>query len=283
MVRPHRKNLRSAAGALLDADFVFVLHRGQAGACGGVGAGGGEGEGGGEGVVRRRRRGGGAMLVGGGRRIDRRRRELRRLEGDVDEQIDEGSDDVAVIALLIDPEVTRQQLLQAVPALEAVSLHHLRHRRPEIEVRIVGVHGHDSGAVAVGEGGGARRRLRLLEDGAGLAGIEEEAIGAESSDHGALVGDIVRGGEALAAAAALGGVADAEEGVGGSGEVGGGLVVEIGGVHGFVDVGIGVGAEGEGFGACGAGWPRPGQGGGGGGGGGIGGFEQKGKFTFLAH
>ncbi|KAG6430601.1 hypothetical protein SASPL_108671 [Salvia splendens] len=85
----------------------------------------------------------------------------------VDEQIDIGSDDVAVIGAVVESEVTSEQLVEAV---EAVRLHHLRHRRSEIEERIVGIDGRDFDAVVVAV-------TRLFEDGPRLAWIEEEAIG----------------------------------------------------------------------------------------------------------
>lgn len=212
------------------------------------------------------------LLINGG--IVRRRSWI--LQSDVDEQVDKSSDDVAVIALPVDPEVTREELLQAVPGVEAVRLHHLRHRGSEIEERIVGIHRHDFGALAVGERVGF---AGFFEDGARLTGIEEEAIGPQPSDHCGLVVDSGRGGEALLASATA--VVVVFERVG---EFWGGFVVEIGGVHRFVDVGVGVGAEREGFRAVDAGRPRPWRrGGGGGGGGGIVGFEKKWEFHFLTH
>lgn len=162
-----------------------------------------------------------------------------------------------MIFLLIHSQIPPQHLLQTLPLLHPIDLHHLLHRPPKIPVRIVRFHRQNHalsqrpGKLAVAceyTGAGEVPGGRLLgQYGAGVsAGFEEEpALRAGAGDERLerlAVGEVVGLGGSAGEAGGLGGVG--EPGFGG---VDGVVRVEEDGVDGAENV-VGVEAVGEGLG-----------------------------------
>lgn len=195
----------------------------------------------------------------------------------VDEQVHEGAVDVAVVVPVVDPQVPTEELFEALPvvALDAVSLHHLLHRLPEVLVRVSRLHrqqrhllllkrhvfvvvlalvrlatifirSHIRPGALVGEDGAGVAPARLEEEPALGAGTADEILDVVAVAVAAVVGQLGRGcGEARGLFRG-----------GGGNREGGGVGGVEGGVDGLED-GVGV-AEGEGAGLV-AVRPRPGR------------------------
>lgn len=123
----------------------------------------------------------------------------------MNQQIDEGSHNIPMIALPVDSEIAGQQLLQAIPILQAMGLHHFLHRDPEIQERISRLHRHDCGAFLVRKV--VVRFFGFFQDGTRVSWLEEQPLGPHPSNHRRLVVGLLAylrcGGETVFAVANL--------------------------------------------------------------------------------